>query len=108
MQLTFDNLKLCLLCTYFEATCKDYFEMCFNNGFVIEVLLFPKQFLIVLGLVSVTPEVLPLLLRKAEHLHLFEIQTVRKMLICKKVKLLFVSAFLHKVIHHYAISTDNL
>ena len=26
--------------------------MCFNNGFVIEVLLFPKQFLIVLGLVS--------------------------------------------------------
>ena len=29
--------------------------MCFNNGFVIEVLLFPKQFLIVLGLVSVTP-----------------------------------------------------
>ena len=52
MQLTFDDLKLCLLCTYFEATCKDYFEMCFNNGFVIEVLLFPKQVHIVLGLVS--------------------------------------------------------
>ena len=52
MQLTMNNLKLCLLCTYFEATCKDDFEMFFNNGIVIEVLLFPKQFLIVLGLVS--------------------------------------------------------
>ena len=49
-----------------------------------------------------------LLLRKAEHIHQFEIQTVRKILICKKAKLLLVSAFLHKVIHHYAISTDNL
>ena len=52
MQLTFDDLKLCLLCTYFEATCKDYFEMSFNNGFVIEALLFPKQVQIVLELVS--------------------------------------------------------
>ena len=59
--------------------------MSFNNGFVIEALLFPKQFLIVLGLVSVTPEVQPLLRRKAVRLQLIRKQFVQKEQICKNV-----------------------
>ena len=59
--------------------------MCFNNGFVIEVLLFPKQVQIVLGLVSVTPEVLPLLRRKAVSMQMIRKQFVRQEQICKNV-----------------------
>ena len=58
--------------------------MCFNNGFVIEVLLFPKQFLIVLGLVSVTPEVQPLLRRKTEYLQLFDSKLIKRLEFVKK------------------------